>query len=48
MTAPVNRLLSAQSFALMKQKQQKITMITAYDFAEGSAVADTDIDVILV
>jgi 3-methyl-2-oxobutanoate hydroxymethyltransferase len=41
-------MLSAQGFALMKQKEQKITMITAYDYAGGSAVAATDIDVILV
>jgi 3-methyl-2-oxobutanoate hydroxymethyltransferase len=32
----------------MKQKGQKITMITAYDYAGGSAVAATDIDIILV
>lgn len=48
MTAPMNKMHSPQSFALMKQKGQKITMITAYDFASGSAVAATDIDVILV
>jgi len=48
MTVPASKLLSAQSFALMKQKAQKITMITAYDFASGSAVAATDIDIILV
>jgi 3-methyl-2-oxobutanoate hydroxymethyltransferase len=39
---------STQSFALMKEKQKKITMITAYDYASGSAVSNTDIDVILV
>ncbi|MDD2506294.1 MAG: 3-methyl-2-oxobutanoate hydroxymethyltransferase [Candidatus Cloacimonetes bacterium] len=48
MTAPANKTNSAQSFALMKQKHQKITMITAYNFAEGRVVAATDIDVILV
>lgn len=48
MTAAVNKMHSPQSFALMKQKGQKITMITAYDYASGSAVAATDIDVILV
>ncbi|MCB5253851.1 MAG: 3-methyl-2-oxobutanoate hydroxymethyltransferase [Candidatus Cloacimonadaceae bacterium] len=48
MTAPTNKKHSPQSFALMKQKGQKITMITAYDFASGSTVANTDIDVILV
>jgi 3-methyl-2-oxobutanoate hydroxymethyltransferase len=48
MTAPVNKMLGPQSFAQMKQKGQKITMITAYDHASASAVAATDIDVILV
>lgn len=48
MTAAVNKMHSPQSFALMKQKGQMITMITAYDYASGSAVAATDIDVILV
>lgn len=48
MTVPANKMHSAQSLALMKQKGQKITMITAYDYAEGRAVAATDIDVILV
>ncbi|MCB5295332.1 MAG: 3-methyl-2-oxobutanoate hydroxymethyltransferase [Candidatus Cloacimonetes bacterium] len=48
MTGPVNKMLSTQSFAHMKQKGQKITMITAYDYAGGSAVAATDIDIILV
>lgn len=32
----------------MKRKGQKITMITAYDYASGSAVANSDMDVILV
>jgi len=48
MTGQVNKMHSTQGFALMKQKKQKITMITAYDYAEGSAVAATDVDVILV
>lgn len=48
MTVPVNKMHSPQSFELMKRKGQKITMITAYDFASGSTVAATDIDLILV
>ena len=32
----------------MKQRGDKITMITAYDYASGSVVAATDMDIILV
>lgn len=48
MTVAVNKPQSLESFALMKQREQKITMITAYDYASAKAVAATDIDVILV
>ncbi len=48
MTAPLNKKNGPHSFGLMKKKGQKITMITAYDFASGSTVAATDIDLILV
>ena len=48
MTTPVSKMHSPESFALMKQKEQKITMVTAYDYASGSAVANSDMDVILV
>lgn len=39
---------SPEGFALMKQKGQKITMITAYDYASGSAAAHSEVDLILV
>lgn len=48
MTTPVSKMHSPECFALMKRKGQKITMITAYDYASGSAVANSDMDVILV
>jgi len=48
MKTPVNKPMSPDGFALMKQKEQKITMITAYDYASGMAVANSEIDLILV
>ncbi|MDD2544374.1 MAG: 3-methyl-2-oxobutanoate hydroxymethyltransferase [Candidatus Cloacimonetes bacterium] len=41
-------MLGPNSFALMKQQAQKIVMLTAYDYASGSAVANSNVDVILV
>lgn len=48
MTTPVSKMLGPNSFALMKQQAQKIVMLTAYDYASGSAVANSNVDVILV
>ncbi len=48
MTTPQSKMLSPDGFALMKQKQQKIAMVTAYDYASGMAVANSEVDVILV
>lgn len=48
MTVPVSKKLNSLSFAKMKEQGKKITMLTAYDFASASAVAATDIDIILV
>jgi 3-methyl-2-oxobutanoate hydroxymethyltransferase len=48
MTTPLNKPLSPDGFSLMKQRKQKITMITAYDYASGNAVANSEIDLILV
>jgi len=39
-------MLSPDGFALMKQKQQMIAMVTAYDYASGMAVANSEVDVI--
>jgi len=48
MMVPVSKRHSALSFAKMKDRGEKITMLTAYDFASAGAVAATDIDILLV
>ncbi len=48
MTGTETKMLNVKSFSLMKERQEKIAMITAYDYASANAVAATDIDLILV
>lgn len=48
MTAVTNKMPSPASFQKMKEAGQKITMVTAYDYAEACAVSASEIDLILV
>lgn len=48
MTASANKILAPAAFSMMKEKGQKITMITAYDFASARPISQTDVDIILV
>ncbi|HNQ43523.1 MAG TPA: 3-methyl-2-oxobutanoate hydroxymethyltransferase, partial [Candidatus Cloacimonadota bacterium] len=48
MTAPRNKVLAPEGFTQLKQRQQKITMITAYDYPSACTVAASTADIILV
>ena len=46
--APSNRRLTVSAFAQMKKKQQKITMLTAYDFTMARLLDQAGVDMLLV
>ncbi len=48
MTVSANKILGPSSFARMKKKGQKITMITAYDYPGAKSVSQTGVEIILV
>lgn len=48
MTIVQNRAFTPESFRLLKQRNQKIVMLTAYDYTGAQAVAESQVDVILV
>ena len=48
MTVSANKVLGPSSFARMKKKEQKITMITAYDYPGAKSVSQTGVEIILV
>ncbi len=48
MTKALNKELSSASFSTMKQRGEKISMLTAYDYATARCVSATDNDIILV
>jgi ketopantoate hydroxymethyltransferase len=41
-------MLAPQQLCSYETQAQKIVMLTAYDYASGSAVANSNVDVILV
>jgi len=48
MTKALNKALSSVDFSAMKQRGEKISMLTAYDYTTARCVSATDNDIILV